>query len=121
MSDFQRLTVKEVGEVTVVRCVDARIQDQALVRDWTDELNELVEKHEKKFLVMNLSNVQFLASAALNKLVVLNRNLTKNGGKFALAEIQGPIRDMFSVTNLDKVLPLADTEADGIAMCDPSA
>ena len=117
MSQYQRLTFEDHGDVTVVRCVDSRIQDQALIRQWTDELNDLVIQQEKHKLVMNLSNVQFLASAALNKLVVLNRQLRKLGGAFVLAEIQGPIRDMFSVTNLDKVLPLAESESEAIAMC----
>lgn len=117
MTDYQRLTVREVEGVTIVRCVDSRIQDQALVQQWTDELSQLADAIQEKLLVMDLSNVQFLASAALNKLVVLNRTLKKRGGVFVLSEVQGPIRDMFSVTNLDKLLPLAETEDEAIKMC----
>lgn len=119
--DFQRLTVREEDGVTIIGCVDSRVQDQELVQQWTEELNQLVEEKDGMLVVMNLDNVQFLASAALNKLVVLNRTLKKRGGTFVLCDVEGPIRDMFSVTNLDRLLPLADSEVDAIALCKAQA
>lgn len=117
MSTYQRLEFTEHEDAVVVRFVDSRIQDQTLVQEWGNELKQLLDEGGYSNVVINLRNVQFLASAALNKLVVLNKHLRKQDGQFVLAEVQGPIRDMFAVTNLDKVLPLAESEDEALAMC----
>ena len=73
MPVHRRLEISEIGEVTVVRFVDRKIIDTANIQELGDELFALVENDNRKSLLLNFSHVEFLSSAALNKLILLDR------------------------------------------------
>jgi len=56
------------GEVAMVRFQDKKIMDTVAIQELGDELLGLVDKDKKKSLLLNFLGVEFLSSAALNKL-----------------------------------------------------
>ena len=80
MAAHRRLEVSEVGDVTVVRFVDRKILDEASIQELGQELFMLVETEKRKKLLLNFAKVDFLSSAALGKLITLDKKVKANVG-----------------------------------------
>ena len=118
MADNGRLEVSEVGGVTVIRFVDRKILDEANIQELGKELFALVEEDNRKSLLLNFSNVEFLSSAALGKLITLDKKVKAHGGKLKLCNIRPEIYEVFAITKLNKLFDIQDTEEKAIASFD---
>lgn len=115
MSVHRRLEVSEVGDVTVVRFVDRKILDEANIQELGQELFQLVEKEGRTRLLLNFATVDFLSSAALGKLITLDKKVKAKAGTLKLSNIRPEIYEVFMITNLNKLFDIKDDEADALA------
>jgi anti-sigma B factor antagonist len=115
MTVHRRLEVSEVGEVTVVRFVDRKILDEANIQKLGEELFHLVEQEQRKNLLLNFTSVDFLSSAALGKLITLDKKVKAQGGKLKLCNIRPEIYEVFEITKLNKVFDIKDEEAQALS------
>ncbi|RIK76874.1 MAG: anti-sigma factor antagonist [Planctomycetota bacterium] len=115
MNVNRRLNVSEVGDVTVVRFVDRRILDEANIQEMGQELFQLVEEQGKKQILLNFAGVEFLSSAALGKLITLDKRVKSHSGKLILSNIRPEIYEVFKITRLNTTLDIKDDEADALA------
>ena len=115
MSGHRRIEVSMQGEVTVVRFVDRKILDEANIQELGTELFKLVEQEKRKSLLLNFSSVEFLSSAALGKLITLDKKMKAIGGKLKLSNIRPEIYEVFAITKLNKLFDIKDDEADALA------
>jgi anti-sigma B factor antagonist len=114
MPVHRRVEVSEVGDVTVVRFVDRKILDTANIEELGDELFSLVENDGRKSLLLNFSRVEFLSSAALNKLILLDRAVKKHGGQLKLCSLRREIQDVFEITGLKRVFAIHNEESEAL-------
>lgn len=110
MAIHSRLEVAEIGEVTVVRFQDRKILDAAAIEQLGGELFALVEDEHRKNLLLNFTGVQFLSSAALNKLIILDKKVKSNGGRLKMCHVRPEIAEIFAITRLDKLFDIRDEE-----------
>lgn len=115
MSGHRRVELSEVEDVTVVRFLDRKLLDAANIQELGDELFGLVERDKRKRLLLNFSNVEFLSSAALNKLIILDKKVKTNNGKLKLCNLRPEILEVFAITRLNQLFDIADDEADALA------
>ena len=115
MAQYRRLTLSEVGDVTVVRFVDRKILDELNIQEMGQELFQLVEEGKKTHLILNFQQVEFLSSAALGKLITLDKKVKAHGGKMKLSNIRPEIYEVFAITKLNKLFDIKDDEADALA------
>ena len=115
MAAHRRLEVSEVGEVTVVRFVDRKILDESNIQELGTELFQLVEEEHRNRLVLNFFNVEFLSSAALGKLITLDKKVKAHGGRLKLSNIRPEIYEVFAITKLNKLFDIKDDVADALA------
>ena len=115
MAGQRRLEVSEVGGVTVVRFVDRKILDVTNIHELGRELFQLVEEQNRKKLLLNFSSVEFLSSAALGKLITLDKKVKANGGKLKLSNIRTEIYEVFAITRLNKLFDIRDEEAEALS------
>ena len=115
MAQYRRLTVSDVGDVTVVRFVDRKILDELNIQELGQELFQLVEEDNKSRLLLNFQHVEFLSSAALGKLITLDKKVKAHGGKMKLSNIRPEIYEVFAITKLNKLFDIKDDEADALA------
>ena len=107
--------VSEVGDVTVVRFRDHKIIEDINILELGQELFQLVESENRGKLLLNFSSVEFLSSAALSKLITLERKVKAHGGVLKLSNIRAEIYDVFKITKLIRVFDIKDEEADALA------
>jgi anti-sigma B factor antagonist len=115
MAIHRRLEVSEVGDVTVVRFVDRKILDEGNIQEIGQELFDLVEKEKRKKLLLNFGTVDFLSSAALGKLITLDKKSKTAGAKLKLSNIRPEIYEVFLLTHLYKLFDIKDDEAEALA------
>lgn len=115
MAGYRRLDVNEVGDITVVHFRDQKIIEDLGIQELGQELNRLVEVENRKKLVLNFSSVDFLSSAALGKLITLDKKMKAKSGKLKLCNIRPEIYEVFAITRLNRLFDIKDEEADALA------
>ena len=115
MAGYRRLDVNEVGDVTVVRFRDPKIIEDINIQELGHELFKLVEVENREKLLLNFSSVDFLSSAALGKLITLDKKVKSHGGVLKLSNIRPEIYEVFAITKLNRLFDIKDDEADALA------
>ena len=116
MASYKRIEVSDSSNVSVVRFKDQKIIDPEAIQELGQELFELVEQEDRKKLVVNFSNVEFLSSAALGKLITFEKLTKRHNADLILTNIAPEIFQVFAITNLDKLFQIKDSEADALAV-----
>ena len=115
MNVYRRLEVNEVADVTVVRFRDQKIVEDLNIQELGQELFQLVEKDRREKILLNFSSVEFLSSAALGKLITLDKKVKAHSGSLKLCRIRPEIYEVFAITKLNRLFDIKDEEADALA------
>jgi anti-sigma B factor antagonist len=114
MSDASRslLQVAETEGVTVVTFLASKMLDEEEIQELGDQLFELVEKEQRRRLILDFHNVEALPSGALAKLFKLKKKLTSLHGTLKLCSIRPELFEVFRITRLDTVFEIyPDTQS----------
>lgn len=106
-----RLLIQDYAGVTVVTFQDNSILDVRAIDRIAEELYHLVDAQNKQKLILDLSNVRYLASHALGMLITLHKKAKAARGEMVLCGIRAELRSVFSITNLDKILRIFEDDA----------
>ena len=106
----RRLSVEDFGDITVVSFTDRKILDEQNIQVIGEQLFSLVDEQGLKKILLNFSNVEYLSSAALGKLITLNKKLQQAGGKLILCNIDAQIFEVFEITKLDRFFKIIKEE-----------
>jgi anti-sigma B factor antagonist len=106
----RHLEVEHIGDVTVVNFVDRKILDDQIIKVIGDQLFGLVDNEGLRKLLLNFGNVEYLSSAALGKLITLNKKLQAAGGRLILCNIDPQVYEVFEIIKLDKFFNIQKEE-----------
>jgi anti-sigma B factor antagonist len=106
----RRLEVEQIGDVSVVNFVDKKILDEQNIQVIGEQLFSLVDQEGRRNLLLNFGNVEYLSSAALGKLITLNKKVQAAKGKLILCNIDPQIHEVFEITKLDKFFNIQKEE-----------
>jgi anti-sigma B factor antagonist len=109
------LDVSEVGNVTVVRFRDHKIIEDVNIQELGQEMFRLVEADGRDRLLLDFASVEFLSSAALGKLITLDKKMKAHGGTLKLSNIRPEIYEVFAITKLNRLFDIRKDEADALA------
>ncbi|MFO0921114.1 MAG: STAS domain-containing protein [Pirellulales bacterium] len=115
MTNYKRIVVIDEGGVSVVRFVDRKIVDSTSIEQLGEELNALVTEEKRNMILLNFDGVEFLSSAALNKLISLNTKVKAVAGRLKLCCLRAEIKEVFTITRLDRVFDIRKTESDALS------
>ena len=110
MANTERIVVVDLDKASVVRFVDRKIIDASEIEQLGAELVELVKSQGKSNLLLNFEGVEFLSSAALNKLIALQKAVKEAEGVVRLCNVHPQIREVFALTRLDRLFDIAKSE-----------
>ncbi len=68
----------------------------------------------KTRIILDMSNVGYMDSSALGIIISLFKNCRMNGGSLALAGLVDSVRRLFSITALDKVVPIYESVEEAV-------
>ena len=115
MATHRRIDVAKIGEITVVKFLDNKILDEANIQELGTELFGLIEHDNRKSIVLNFTGVEFLSSAALGKLITLDRKVKAAKGRMKMSNIRPEIFEVFQITKLNKVFDIRTDESEAIS------
>jgi anti-sigma B factor antagonist len=111
----RRLDIDQVGDVTVVRFVDKKILDENNIQIIGNQLFALVEEDGYSKIVLDFSNVEYLSSAALGKLITMEKKVKSARGKLRLCSIRPDIYEVFAITHLNKLFDIREDQEAALA------
>jgi anti-anti-sigma factor len=115
MAERRRIEVNDVGDISVVHFRDQKIIEDLGIQELGQDLFSLIEVENRMKVVLNFSAVDFLSSAALGKLITLDKKVKAAEGELRLCNIRSEIYEVFAITRLDRLFKIKDDEADALA------
>ncbi len=112
---YRHVDLSQVGDVTVVRFRDDKIIEDINIQELGQELFRLVESDGCERLLLDFSSVDFLSSAALGKLITLDKKMKAHGGTLKLSNIRPEIYEVFAITKLNRLFDIRKDEAEALA------
>ena len=113
---FRRITVELRETAVIVGLVDRKILDAFNIQDLGDELWSLVDKSDLP-LILVLDTVEFLSSAALNKLWVLKKRMEAKPRRLYLCALKPEVLEVFVITRMNQSCDIKDSLSDALAAC----
>ena len=110
MAGPRRIDVEEVNGITVARFTDKKILDETNIQLIGNQLSSLVDEDRRQKIVLDFSNVEYLSSAALGKLITLDKKVKAIGGKLRFCSIRADILEVFKITRLDKLFTIKENQ-----------
>ena len=105
------LKSREEEGVLVVNFTDAKILDEARIQQIGTELMEMVNAAaQSKKLLLNFQGVQFMSSAMIGKLVLLNKKAKTSEIDLKFCTISANVHEVFKITRLNKVFKIYPDE-----------
>ena len=102
-----------VGDLTVIRFQSRKILNAGLIDERNEEISSDPPKDDPN-TIFNFSEVQFISSGVLNKLIVLEKTISELTGRLILCGLTEPLWDLFSMTRLDQIFTIVENEADAV-------
>ncbi|NIL97825.1 MAG: anti-sigma factor antagonist [Planctomycetales bacterium] len=97
-------------DVLVVYVNEPKLLDERVIGETAEELLKLVERAEKRMLLVNFQHVRFMSSAMLGKLVSLYKNCQKQKVNLKFSNVQKEIAEIFKITGMDKIFKIYGDE-----------
>jgi anti-sigma B factor antagonist len=110
----RHLDVEDIGDVTVVNFTDRKILDEQHIQTIGEQLFSLVDEAGRRKLLLNFRNVEYMSSAALAKLITLNKKIKEVGGRLVLCDIEPQIMEVFEITKLDRIFSIYPGEQEAL-------
>ena len=116
MAQKTRVLIQTIDDVTVATIQDSSVIDPQHIEELRSTLFRLIEKEDRRRLVLDMAKVQHLSSAALGVLIPLRQAYAKAKGTMILVGVTDSIMKLFRLTKLDKLFKFAPTEKDARKM-----
>ena len=108
-ASHRRLDLEDVGDVTVARFIDKKILDESNIQIIGNQMFSLVEDDGRRKVLLDFSNVEYLSSAALGKLIVMDKKIKAAQGKLSMCAVRPEILEVFKITKLDSLFSIYDS------------
>ncbi len=78
------------------------------------EINNLFEKHDVDKCIMDFTKVTYIGSIGIGNILQIYKRFESSNAKFCMLNILPPLRRVFRITQLDKIIPIFDSKKDAI-------
>lgn len=110
------LIISALEDVTLVSIRESSILDGTALETIAEQLYPLIDDQARRKIILDFSRVRFLSSSMIGVLLSLHGKAQAVKGKVIICGLQPSIRKVFTVSKIDKILEVADTEADALRM-----
>jgi anti-anti-sigma factor len=107
------LEQEDLDDVTVLRFMAQRLEEEEHVRALFQEVVALVDAGHPN-LVLNFRRVEYVASVAFGKLVMLHRKVRAAKGRLALCHLSPATDEALEVMHLKEIVPCYDSEPEAV-------
>jgi anti-sigma B factor antagonist len=113
--DYKHLEFKDRDNVVVANLKVGTILDQSLIERIGAELQAAaLEAAATRKLVLNFQQVQFMSSAMLGKLVLLQKKCKNDKIVLKMCNISANVMEVFTITKLNKLFDIVKDESTAV-------
>ncbi len=76
---------------------------------------EAIRQKGCRHLILNMAEVRFVDSSGLGLLALVSQNFKLSQGKVSMLKPQSYVREIMSLANIQKLIPVYDNEQDALA------
>ena len=84
-------------------------------REYFKTAVESIRKKGCRHLILNMAEVRFVDSSGLGLLALVSQNFKLNQGQVSMLKPQSYVREIMSLANIPKLIPVYDNEQDALA------
>jgi anti-sigma B factor antagonist len=114
-----RLRQHDVDTVTAVVAVTGEVH-VTTATEFSRRLNEIIQRGHR-YLVLDLTDVEFIDSTGLSVLLNALRRVTRCGGRMALVCTNPTVLRLFEITRLDSTFSMHQDLREALAAVQPTA
>jgi anti-anti-sigma factor len=114
MTMASRTMIQKLGKVTVVDFIDTAITDNQQIQQITEELEQLIDDQDQKYLLLDFSSVKFLSSQTMGMLLTMHGSLIRKKGWLGICGLRKELYKAFQLTKLDKLFNFYKTEHEAL-------
>lgn len=112
---YSYLKVRDVGEVVVAEFIQSSILDETAIDRVGKEFEQLIlEAATAKKLVLNFRVIEYMSSAMIGKLIMLNKKCKQAKIKFKVSNVSGNIAEVFQIMKIGKVIEIHKDEKSAV-------
>ncbi len=98
------LIIQAYDRIVLVQVTKDRLLDLPVITAIGAELTDLLERHAKPSIVLDLSQVGYLSSAMVGKLIAFYKGVVAAKGRLAVAGVKADLMPLFKITQVDKLI-----------------
>jgi anti-sigma B factor antagonist len=109
------LTVQEIEKYTIVQFTTSSLMDPVQLEEISAAVYRLVDAEDKRRIILDFEQVEYLSSQALGILMALNKKLGKlPHSQLVLCGVGPTLLQLLKITALDKVLKIKPTQKEAL-------
>jgi anti-sigma B factor antagonist len=109
-SSTRRLDIEEISDITIAKFIDKKILDENNIQVIGNQLFGLIDEERRLKIILDFSNVEYLSSAALGKLITMEKKVKAAKGKLRLCCIRPEIYEVFAITKLNRLFKICEDQ-----------
>lgn len=109
MADFQ---TSSQGNIQILS-VSGRLDPQG-GKDFKDAITALTEQNPHSDLVVDLEQLDYMASAGFRELFMAGRKIDRAGARLVVSSLRGEVKRVFDLAGFDTAYRLFDTRQEAI-------
>lgn len=109
-----KISVEYEDDVTIAILTESKILQEVDIQGLENSIMALIDQIDEIKLIINFCDVKFLTSSALGLLIRVLKKMHDTGGKLKLCSIDPKIFGIFTITRLDEVFDIYDSQAQAV-------
>lgn len=109
MAENKHIRIEIVDSVSVLHITADDLFDRLVINEFQDEMLTFAKNECLPNLLISFGRVKTMSSEVLNALLRVRDWIVGNNGRLILCDMRDTIRQVFSVTNLDKLFEIHAT------------
>lgn len=113
---MEGITTQEVGRYMVIEFHTPSLMDPVKLTEMGESLYRLVDLEDRRCLILDFEQVQYVSSQFVGILMMLHKKLSKlPKSRLILCSLGPRIAELLRITNLNKVLEIRPSQKEAIA------
>jgi anti-sigma B factor antagonist len=102
----RKLDTQMHGDILVATIRDRRLLDETNIQYWGKEMFDLIDHDHRKKIVLDCSRCDYMSSAALGKLITMDKKVAHENGRWVLCNIHPEIYKVLETIRLHKIFDI---------------
>ena len=97
---------------SLVLIADGRV-DGTNASEFQDAMKAEINESDRA-VVLDLQDLTYISSAGLRVVLLIAKDLQRQGAKMAACSLSDPVREVFVISGFDKIIPIHDSQDSAI-------